>query len=531
MRPHGRPGELFAAFSRITATAFVDDRLLSCPTLSKAPNYGDVLRRYLSGAPHTPLSGLSSVRAALRYLCANTAHLMFLLMIRLFILLLRWRLPPALVDPEQRRNDRRLVIIDSFAVLPRLAGTGRFEELYLPGLFEEARAVGYIPLRLYRLYGSRNPLILWKALRALAQHGDGMTEAHLFTLKDWLLLCRHVLVYPLALRKLSRSLAPMDSHLPEAYIRTALNHTMGQCILPGEARRLAAHRLGKRLAERFWNQDAAGEPKIISWYENQTINKAFQRGLAQAERTTGRHVRVVGAQLFTWPANLLNNHPDDGEADLGLAPDVVAVNGPWFLPEQSRQAYTVGPAVRYKSLFEPPAEGSAVPKGDRLLALLSYHPEETRRVLELVLPLASAKGGVAYKFHPATRPEEYAAWLPPSPDIVTEDLSCAVRKSRAVIGSGSGSLLEAAALGVPALAVEDPAGPDFGLNYFPQEGADCGKNELWTPVRSASEVEDALNRLCAQQADAATYARKARAFRNLVFAEPTREGLRRLLEL
>ena len=46
MRPKDRPGELFAAFSRISAAAFQDERLLSCPTLSKAPNYGNVLRRF-----------------------------------------------------------------------------------------------------------------------------------------------------------------------------------------------------------------------------------------------------------------------------------------------------------------------------------------------------------------------------------------------------------------------------------------------------------------------------------------------------
>ncbi len=535
MRPHDAPGELFSAFSRICSQAFVNDRLLSCPTLSKAPNYGDILRRYLTKAPHASCSATFLLKGIFRYLVSNIGHLLFLLLARLYIMLKGWALPEALVAHGQRdKTTLPLVIIDSFAVLPRLAQRKQFEELYLPGLFEEAQENAQQGVRLYRLYGSRHPRVLWQAFGVLAATG-GVTESHLFTLKDWWALCCHICLYPLALWKLVRSLGHYAPHLPEAYIRTALIHSMGQCVLLGEARRIAAFRLAHYLAQRPFT--ATGLPKIISWYENQTINKAFQRGLAQAEIQTGRHVRVVGAQLFTWPANLLNNHPDDAEAALGLAPDVVAVNGPYFLPEASTQTYTVGPSVRYKEVFAATNVGANVANaGDGnaekpLLVLLSYHPEETRRVLELVLPLATEKGRVVYKFHPATQPSLYGAWLPPNPQIVMEGLFSALQNAGAVIGAGSGSLLEAAAIGIPVLAVEASSVPGLGLNYFPQEGPACGKGEIWAPVSSAFEVEAVLERLHAKRKNTEEYAAKVKAFRDLVFTEPTKQRLQALLAL
>jgi hypothetical protein len=522
MRPGGRSGELFAAFARITAKAFQDDRLLSCPTLSKAPNYGRVLERWLGNEPAEARGGRFFCRIALRYLIANGGHFVFLLLNAVFVRLLRRKRPAFL------REGSKLALIDSFALLPEIARRGVYTERYLPGLAEEAAGQGYAVVRFHRLYGSRNPVLLWRACRVLA--GD-LLEAHLFTLSDWLRLVRHCLVYPFSLYRLIRSLAGFGHGTPEAAIREALLDSAGQCVLIGEARRIAAYRLGLLLAER---PGQPGTARIFSWYENQTINKALQRGLAQAESTTGRHVPVTGAQLFLWPASLLNNHPDDGEAALGLAPDTVLVNGSYFLPEESRQAYAVGPSLRYGHLFAgiPPSgkqeNGFSLNKtGTPLLALLSYHPEETRRVLALALPLALDKKGpgVVYRFHPATRPEDFADKLPPHPGLSNGPLMDALLSAGAVLGAGSGSLAEAAALGLPVLsATGEPDTPHEGLNYLP----DYGRGVLWERVAGPEDVPGALALL----ADASGERREqARVLRDMLFCEPTPDRTRQAFEL
>ncbi|MDR2604594.1 MAG: hypothetical protein LBC55_04475, partial [Desulfovibrio sp.] len=306
MRPEGRPGELFAAFSRINARAFRDDRLVSCPVLSKAPDNGDVLRHFLAPGPRRPRGPFFLFKTVLRYAAANVGHLLFMLCAALFIRLLRFRMPAALrngfyasggrgsapdpagrPEPAQGRlippappicegvvskvkrstgeaanSEEELLILDSFAVLPSLAREGVYRELYLVGLEDAARAAGREVVTLLRLYGSRDPRVLWKALRVLARKGDALTEVHLLTCADWARLLLHMLLYPVSLARLVRSLRKHEGALrqrgndpnlergaslpfpsPEECIREALIDCAGQCVLIGESRRLAARRL------------------------------------------------------------------------------------------------------------------------------------------------------------------------------------------------------------------------------------------------------------------------------------------------
>ena len=508
----GPGAELFAAFSRINAGLGGNDTLLSCPNLSKAPNYGDVLRRYKAQTPHVSLTFAAGLRLVCRYLLNNLGHFAFLLVGKLFIMLLGWKTPAGLKRPDQ-------FIIDTFALLPRLAKSGRYEEMYLPGLEAQARAKGRSPVILFRLYGSRNPLVLWKALRALASSGNACTEMHLFTPADWWGIFRHIFRYPTELLLLIQDLERSPALSPEAQIRSALIHTSGQCIVPGEARRRAGFRLGLLLQR-------ASTPLVVSWHENQVVNKALIRGLRQAEAQVQTHVRVIGAQLFIWPPDLLNNHPDPQET--ALAPDLTLVNGPAFLPAAPPTPYAVGPALRYARIFEPlPAAGGE----PYLLVLLSYHPDETRRVLKMVLPYAEAGKAVAYKFHPADHPDNFSHLLPFKPRIISGDLFPALGGAVAVLGSGSGSTAEACALGVPVLNAGLPAGsPEPDLNYLPQEGPDCGRGLLWVDVFTPGDIPAAVAGLAARAAEP-EHAERVRRFRDLLFCRPEAERVAKDFEI
>lgn len=545
MRLNRRQAELFEAFSAITAKAFSDNRLLSCPNLSKAPNYGNVLRRFMLRQPQGKPGFRLWLRVSIRYAVSNGAHFLFMLLSAFFIRVLGWKPPKnELLDPE-----KPLLLIDSFAVLPRIEKEERYRELYLTGLAEEAEACGHTVVCLYRLYGSRNPLTLWRALKVLAGERPGMIEAHLFTAADWLRLLWHGLSYPFALARLIRSLRHYPESSPQAYIRDALIHTAGQCVLIGEGRRLAGRRLGLLLASRRYAPTSGERPggksaHIVTWHENQTVNKCFMRGLAEAEKKTGRRVLTTGAQLSLWPPALLNNFPDDAEASLGLTPDRILVNGPLFLPENTRQNYAVGPSLRYASLFDrqesgtgmasrsgAEAEGSNAASPPRpagqgpLLVLLSYYPEEARRVLSLVLPFAEAGGEVVYKFHPTAKPEHYSAWLPPSPVIAEGPLSLALddvkKRQGAVLGSVSGALVEAVVAGIPVLSVAERQ-PGLGMNYLP----DYGKGLLWESIEDGAEVEGALAALTGGL-DAPGRDEAVRCLRDMLFTEPNPERVRR----
>ncbi|WP_027188106.1 hypothetical protein [Desulfovibrio cuneatus] len=531
MQPTGKLRELFQAYSRINGTAFRNPHLVCCPTLSKAPNYGNVVRRFVEGSVLPPMNATAWTRLWLRYAATNLGHLLFLLAAKVWVGLLGWAMPKALL--KKHGAQRLLLVIDTFALLPQIAREKRYQEMYLTGVWEAAHAAGYTPVRLFRLYGSRSPRVLWQALAVLSQSGAGLTEVHLLRLRDFAALVWHLCVYPFALCGLIRSLRNSPPGTPEQAIHDALIASAGQCVLVGEAYRLAAFRLGGLLARVGKNQATA--PKVLSWYENQTLNKAFLYGLRSAQQHGPRTI-VIGAQLFTWPAALLNNHADDTEAALGLAPDVVAVTGPEFLPEGSCQHYVVGPALRYRHLFMPLAvpakEGAARATAETddekpLLALLSYHPEETRRVLELVRPLAASPGKVAYKFHPATKAADYAGLLPPAPSLVTTPLAEALAGASGVIGAGSGALAEAVSLGCPVLAARTPGeDADMGLNYLPN----FGEGKLWATVETPEAVAPALAELRTFQ-HSHEYAAAKAAFTALLFTEPTPQSIKALLAL
>lgn len=510
MRPTGKVKTLFDAFSRIAARAFTHPRLVSCHVLAKAPNYDDVLRRYLLAAPIRRVSVLHVLDLFVRHYCINGAHLLLLLLGKAALIAAKWPMPESL---KGRGGQGKTLVIDTFLVLPKVEERKRYTELYMPGLADAAQARGMEPVHLFRLYGSRDPRLLYRVFCILRDQGVvGVTELHLFTFTDWLALARHWLLYPFAHWGLVRSLSDAKSPEPEAYIRDALIHCLPQCYMIGEGRRLAAKRLAARLP---------GSSRIASWYENQIVNKAFQLGLFEEETVSGRHIPVTGAQLFIWPDNLLNNHADDGELPLHLTPDSVLVNGPYFLPENSGQNYAVGPALRYASLFDATGAQAGKDPSLPLLALLSYHPEETERVLTLLREAASESLHVVYKFHPATKVADYAHLLPPKPLLAQGSLYSALNEASMVLGAGSGSLAEAVALGVPAIAVQDPASVEgLGLNYLPP----AGKGSLWADVRHADELPEVMKQLTAA-IGAPGRDKEVTAFRALLFAEPAQERI------
>ena len=534
MRPFGRQKILFAAYSAIGAKAFINDRLISCPVLSKAPGYGQVLRRFILQLPLDAITPLLLLRIYLRYILTNAGHFLFLVMSACFLRLSGWQTPHAL------SASCSLVIIDTFALLPKIAAERSYAERYLPGLSEAAREHGHQPLYLYRFYGSRNPIVLWKAMKVLGAGGGGFFEAHLFTPGDWFRLIWHCLAYPVALFRLVRDLRPFAEGTAESYIRNALIKTAGQCILIGESRRIAALRLGTLLAAR----PVGAKAQVVSWYENQTVNKAFQRGLTQARKKSGRHVPVTGAQLFPWSPAFLNNHPDDEEVALGLTPDRVLVNGPFFLPEASRQTYAPGPSLRYVDVYAPFSplcsrqDRLRESTGRTLLVLLPHDPEETRHVLAIALPLAVNRArerpvdrawNVIYRFHPAADSLAFRALLPPKPVIAGQSLKASLevvwRTGGAVLGSGSGSLAEAASLGVPVLVVAPVSGiPELDFSCLPE----YGKGILWENVRHPAEVNAAFAGLQSRELERAQH---ARLFRDMLFTEPTRCSLARAFGL
>ena len=528
MQPQGKARELFEAFSRINSFAYGDTRLLANHVLSKAPHCHDILERFARGEAPGEFSFWRVVRQVIFCWAANLAVYALLIAERIA----QWRAGLRAL-PRIRSLGAPLAVVDIFTLVNRVNSEGKFKDYYLPGLYEALEERGHNYFILARLYGGRDPRVLRKTFEIMRGHERPiLTEGELMQFDDWLRLLWFALSFPFAVLRITSLLGKEGA---EGHIRAALLASLDQNYLAGERRRLAGRRLAEILPE---------SARIISWYENQVVDKCFYRGLWEGKCLA----RAYAAQLLTWPATLLNNHADPSDAKHHAVPAFVLVNGPYYLPEplgslpsaQGKRsamgdaprhyfpyvpgpAYLAGPALRYKPVFEnnlaPDPDGPA-------LFLLSYHPDETRRCLALARPLADSGMPVAFKFHPATKVEDYQHLLPGNAALVKGGLAESLAGVSLVVGSGSGALGEAVAMGVPAINIEPKDG--LGLNYLP----DYGKGELWERATTPEELITARDRLLESvRAAGPQRAQSVRAFRELIFGEPTREKIIQAFDL
>ena len=531
---------MFEAFSRINSFAYADTRLLANHVLSKTPHCNDVLERYLRGEAPQRFSRLERIRKVIMCWVINLAA---------YCLLIGERIAQARAGlralPRIMKMQGSITVVDIFLLVHRINMEGKFRDHYLPGLYEALEERGHNCIILARMYGSRNPKVLRKTYDILRAHPQPvLTELELMQFMDWLRLLWFIISFPIVVLRLSRLLTEQGA---EGHIRAALVASLDQCYLSGECRRLAARRLHEVLPQ---------SARIISWYENQVVDKCFYRGLAE----TGNLVRTYAAQLLTWPSTLLNNHADPADAKHQATPAFVAVNGPYYLPEPLSSlpgaqvnghsgetlevidadnpageplrhyfpyipgaAYGVGPALRYKAVYDFEVEPD--PKGP-VLFLLSYHPEETRCCLSLAKPIAESGLEAVYKFHPATNVEDFRDLLPPNAALIRGSLEDALKGVSLVVGAGSGALNEAVAMGMPAINVEPADG--LGLNYLPP----YGQGELWERVTTPAEFQAARTALL-EYAQAVGKKRddNIRTFREMVFCKPSKEKIIRTFDL
>lgn len=548
MYPEGKSKELFEAISRVNKEAYASTVHLANHVLSKTPCCG-LLERYERGISPCRFTRFEVLLKVLRTWAVHLA------VIGLMILA---RIAQARAGLNNSRligaSGRSVTLVDIFILVHKVLDEKRLNDNYLPGLTEAMLKKGQNTAILARFYGTRNPHCLRRVFSILKKNNiPVITEYELFSFCDWLALLKFGFVFPVRTLKLARQIQ-QDERLhqlahqsdcekgrdgqcpasPRAYISSALVQCLGQNYMSGEARRLAGRRLAELLPQ---------GSKIISWYENQVMEKCLYRGLADA----GGDFFTIGAQLLTWPSNLLNNHADPADGMHRAAPKLVLVNGPYFLPDVMGEGvskegfsvevpgakpyhpypggpeYRIGPALRYKDLFDE----EIVPDQDApVLMLLSYHTVETERVLALAKPLAEQGVKLALRFHPATKWQAFGHLLPVSYTLAGGPILSALEGASLVIGAGSGTLAEAVCMGLPVIAVEPKDGT--GLNYLP----DYGKGELWDSVSSPEDFFPARNRLLkVLAAEPLLRQERINAFRGLMFTKPSEEMIVQAFEL
>ena len=446
---------LYNYLSNAAINSYSDPLLLSNAILSKSDLPLDPLNNYLEEKDYEPISFLFSLKKLLLYFAKSIGWLVIFLTQSLAHKLSRQKFNS---DPK-----KPLTLIDIHLTPEQIIQKGDLIDRFFPGLEKKLTSKGIIFAYAPKLFGASNPLMYYKMfclLRDLKR--PVLSSFQLLNLSDYFKMFGFILAYPFrVLRKIRRLMSSPEDKI----LRFFLWDTMDHATVKNYARQLFGKQISKMDVPAL---------KCISWYENQSQDKNFYKGM----RSTHKNVQIYGAQLYLWPATLLNLHADEREIDFDLIPDHILVNGTYYLNKNSSLKFEIGPSMRYFRLFQTTLD---VKGKTCLLVLMPFFEYEIDKILQMI-DEAQLSIELFVKFHPATDTNKYAHRMKGKMKIVDDDIYALFNRVGCVIGKSTGALVEATSLGIPVINIETGLGVSH--NYLPK----FGKGIIWGNASNGAEI-------------------------------------------
>ena len=376
----------------------------------------------------------------------------------------------------------KLAIVDTFVHDISLDDHGVFHDIYLPYLYEYLEKNGFQVLIHPVLFGfSFNYFSIYKRMR---QSGTFfiIPEDYLH-LSDYLSL----LGYPFRTWRRKITAEPFRNFDLSGIINEDEVKGLGDSssLLAGLIYRLF-FRLGRT---------GMRPQRVISWYENQVIDKALMAAARQAFPQT----RLVGAQICLYAYNLLFPFPVQSEVEAGIVPHLLLGMSEHLC--KFAQTFTQdlpcrpAAALRYAYIFGERQKVMAAKRGSTVLVLLPHDLPEAAELLEILLMglnRLQEDARVLIKCHPNYTPRDLKRAVGEQHwserfEIYQGILADAIRGAAVVISSTSGTIVEAAALGIPVIFV----GRQNALNNNVLEGVET---ELIMECFTEKELMAAINK-------------------------------------
>jgi hypothetical protein len=379
---------------------------------------------------------------------------------------------------QRNRIDRKrdLIVVSTFTMIDRILHKQRFDEVNFGSLYSIMEKEGQQFVILCMLFGSKhwNMRSLIKTYNILANDPRNfITEFELLQWRDWVSLFLLCLSYPLAVLKMARG-EYGEYDIP---FRQEVIHTLDQ----SQVHNLVRYYLGKRL-----KRLSDAHIKLIAWYENQVIDMLLYRGIHDA----GANIESIGCQFYLTYPLYTNLHPLPVEREFGLLPNVILVNGPYYLSDKKALNTRVGISPRYNYLFNFQSKKDHRKDSDRLLVLLPYEISQAETLIEMMkqFQIRSPSNAITIKPHPNHQLSPPYV-IPESWEQTTEDLSLLCSSHSIAITSGSGTALEATVMGCPVVIV----GNTNGLTFNPMP--EYGRDHIWDIVFDVDELKRSIENL------------------------------------
>jgi hypothetical protein len=459
-----RVKSLYDYLDRITQIAYQDEYLTTMAVLSRGPFCENFLKQFKPNHPLIKTTQFYIFKNVLFYYIKNTT--------RYFIQL--FKLVAHFFSGQNYNIDastKNLVLID-VSIFPKYILINKnFICKHFPDLEETIKKQGKAYALTSKFFESNNLFQLYKSFKILKEKKRPvLTEFQILEFSDYILAFKFLLVYPF---HVMRFIKQLGSEPEDKFLIHTIFGTLDDPSLLYYFQILYGRRISLLPAKKI---------KCISWYENQPRDKCFYRGL----RMIKGKVVVYGAQLFIYPSNLGTINPEIGEIKFGVVPDKIIVNGSLFLPEKSPIEYRIGPSLRYKKIFQIRANPT---QSENILVLLSYFEPENRHVLNLINK-ADLKQPILIKFHPYFNQKKLKVRVGQGVQVVQDNHLDLIARSKIVIGMATGTLAEAASLGIPAININiEGEFSEFSPGFMPE----FGKGIIWDNASNTSEVVGLVN--------------------------------------
>jgi len=484
---------LYNYLSNAAKNSYSDPLLLSNAVFAKSDLPLPALDNYMEEKEIKRISFLFSLKKLFVYFSKNLGWLVVFLAQSLAQKFSQQKFIPDPIKP--------LTLIDIYFTPEQIVQKGDLTDRFFPGLEKKLISKGISYAYAPKLSGTDNPLVYYKMFCLLKKlKRPVLSSFQLLGLLDYFKMFGFILVYPF---RVFRQIRRLKGSPEDKLLRFLLWVTMDHATVKNYARQL----FGKHIS----GMDVP-TIKCISWYENQPQDKNFYKGL----RSIHGNVQIFGAQLYLWPATLLNLHADEKEINSALIPDRILVNGTYYLNKDSALNFEVGPSMRYSKLFQTKVD----PKGKTsLLVLMPFFEYEIDRILQMI-DEAQLSVELFVKFHPATDKKKYAHRMKGKMQIVEDDIYALFDRVGCVIGKSTGALVEATSLGIPVINIETGLGVNH--NYLPK----FGKGIIWENASNGAEIVkwiDLFSDLVTTKSDLIHAI--AEKHKEMFFCEPTYEKI------
>lgn len=382
----------------------------------------------------------------------------------------------------KRIKGNSVVVLDTYVHDNCLLKDGVFKDRYYPYLHEYLRERGITVVVHPVLFGFRyNYFSIYQRMR--------QSDTYFILREDFLHFSDYLYALTYPFRFVFQKIKPIPFR--GFNLSDILREEKGLQLVTTNLEAILIYRLFLRLAK------AHLHPKlIISWYENQVIDKALIAGARQAFPGA----RIIGAQMFLHSPNYLNLFPSQSEVEARIAPDILLETSKYQCSVArsftDRIPCRPAAALRYAHLFNNEKNNTVLKdKNKTILVLLSFSIAEGIELLEALKEILNQieddvciliKSHPDYSFHKLECAFGKKNW-PVRFEIFLGALPDALDQASLVISANSSSMVEAAVKGTPVIFF----GRQSGLSHNILSNLNI---ELVTECFSPAELSVAINK-------------------------------------